>query len=71
MPGARQLRRLNLRDNRITDRGAIALAECDHLDDLELLDLRDNRIGYSARQRLRDRFDHDDCRLLLGNGGPP
>jgi uncharacterized protein (TIGR02996 family) len=71
MPRAQQLRRLNLCDNRITDRGALALAECGHLEDLELLDLRNNPIGDRVKRRLRDRFDHEDCRLLLGNEGQP
>ncbi|MGL4550819.1 MAG: TIGR02996 domain-containing protein [Gemmataceae bacterium] len=68
---ARPLRHLDLSRNGISARGAVALATTPLLDGLELLDLRYNPIPPGHRRRLRDRFDHDDCRLLLDGEGQP
>jgi hypothetical protein len=68
---AQPLRHLDLRNNQITEPGARALAESEHLERLELLDLRGNRLDDATRLMLSDRFDHDDCRLLLDGEGQP
>ena len=52
-------RMLDLSDNRITNTGAVALAESPHASNLSNLNLNSNLIGPDGRRRLRERFGKD------------
>jgi uncharacterized protein (TIGR02996 family) len=69
-PHSMQLRRLVLRRTGLTEIGARLLAQSDYLEDLELLDVRQNPLDAQAVAVLRDRFDLDSCQLLIAAGGP-
>ncbi|NBO92641.1 MAG: TIGR02996 domain-containing protein [Planctomycetia bacterium] len=61
----RELLHLDLSRTGLSARGALALATTPLLENLEFLDLRYNAIPPSHCRRLRDRFERDDCRLML------
>jgi uncharacterized protein (TIGR02996 family) len=64
-PASRGLRALILGWNDVDDRGAFALAESPHLDELRELDLRSNGLTERGREVLRRRFGTSAERLCL------
>jgi hypothetical protein len=55
-PRLARLTTLDLSDNRISDAGALALADSRHLANLKDLDLLDNTFSKATVKRLKERF---------------